>query len=595
MRKTKILAITPYEGMGELLAGAARERTDVDLTIRTGNLAEGLKIAQTMALYENYDAIISRGGTAELIRKNLSIPVTEVPLSVYDILRSIKTAENSGEKFAITGFGGITENAKILCDLLQLPATIITFRSQAEVLPEMLELKKRQFTFVICDQISFMTARKIGLNAIVVPSGSESIRTALDDAVRSVTSMTQLNRQLELFKAALLNTEEITLLYNSGKTMIFSSLLGDPFETQIDSEIHASLSGLLDGGDLSVDWKIGGRQVRIHAHALTVSGERFTMLRVLQKNTLFSGEKNPVSVFNESLEPPSPDSGQANSANLIGSTHMLLEKYAPSSLPVLISGEKGTGKERAAHLLYRLGPYSARPYYVIDCSMLSDREVDILLNHDASPFAEINITIHLKEISALKEAQFLKLYAYIKDSELCKRNRMIFSILSSDTRAGKYQSCLADQMSCLLLAMTPLRERTNDISGMAAIYLNQLNAQIGKQIIGFQPDAFDLIRSYSWPNNLDQFRRVIKELAVITNTSYISSDDTAFILEQENKQYPPKKAGPGSPAINLKQPLEKITFEIINLVLAEENMNRERTANRLGISRSTLWRILKNQ
>ncbi len=536
MRKVKILAITPYEGMGELLANAARERTDLDLTIRTGNLEEGLKIAQSMTLYDNYDAVISRGGTAELIRKNLSVPVTEVPLSVYDILRSIKTAENSGEKFAITGFGGITESAKILCDLLQLPATIITFRNQTEVLPEMLELKRRQFTFVICDQISFITARKIGINAIVVPSGSESIRTALDDAVRSVTSMTQLNKQLELFRAALLNTEGITLLYNSGKNLLFSSLLGDPFETQIDNEIHASLSGLLDGGDLSIDRKIGDRQVAIHARALSVSGERFTMLRVIEKNTIFPEKKNPISIFNESLEQPGAGSEQANSANLIGSTHILLEKYAPSSLPVLISGEKGTGKEKAAHLLYRLGPYSNRPYYVVNCSMLNDRELYMLLNHDASPFAEMNITIHLKEINALKEAQFLKLCTYIKDSDLFKRNRMIFSILSSDTHARKYQNYLSNQMSCLLLAMTPLRERTNDISGMAAIYLNQLNTQIGKQIIGFQPDAFELIKSYSWPNNLDQFRRVIKELAVITNTSYISSGDVNFVLEQEKKQ-----------------------------------------------------------
>lgn len=595
MKKIKILAITPYKGMAELLTIAAKERTDVELTIQAGDLTEGLRIAQTMTLYENYDAVISRGGTAELIRKNLSIPVIEVPLSVYDILRSIKTAENSGEKFAITGFSGITENAKILCDLLQLNTTIITFRNQSEVLPELLELKKRQFTFVICDQISFTTAQEIGLNSIVVPSGIESIRAALDDAVKSVWSITRFNRQLELFKSVLLNIDGITLLYDSDGKLIFSSLMGAPFEILIDREVHSSLHDLLNSHGISVDRKIGDRQVKISTYTLTISEELFTLLRILEKNTIFSEDKNPISIFNRTPEQTESDFSRANSANLIGNTHILLEKYAPSSLPVLISGEKGTGKEKAAYLLYRLGPYRTKPYYVIDCSMLNSRELSTLLNNDTSPFAEINATIHIKEVNALSETQFMKLCTYIEDSRLFKRNRVIFSIVSTDSNSKKFRDHLINQMSCLLLAITPLRERYGDMAGMAAIYLNQLNAQLGKQIIGFQPDALEIIKSYSWPNNLDQFRRVIKQLTIITNTSYISAGDVSSVIEQEHKQYPQVKSEASAPAINLNQPLDKITSDIIRLVLAEENMNREKTARRLGISRSTLWRTLKNQ
>lgn len=154
--------------------------------------------------------------------------------------------------------------------------------------------------------------------------------------------------------------------------------------------------------------------------------------------------------------------------------------------------------------------------------MLNDKKLNTILNNEASPLAEMNVTIHIKEISSLSETQFEKLCTYIEDSNLFKRNRIIFSIVSSDINAKKLQSHLTNQFSCLLLAIAPLRDRTNDMSGITTIYLNQLNAQMGKQIIGFQPDALELIKGYSWPNNLDQFRRVIKELAVITNTSYNS-------------------------------------------------------------------------
>ena len=88
---------------------------------------------------------------------------------------------------------------------------------------------------------------------------------------------------------------------------------------------------------------------------------------------------------------------------------------------------------------------------------------------------------------------------------------------------------------------------------------------------------------------------MIKELSVITNTSYISAQDVASVLEQENLQFSPKEFVSSTPALDLDQPLDKITRDIINIVLVKEGMNRENTAKHLGISRSTLWRILKNQ
>ncbi len=594
MKKTKILAIAPYKGMAELLAANAKDRDDIDLTIEYGNLAEGLQIAKAMTFYKNFDAIISRGGTAELIRKELSIPVIDVPLSVYDILRSIKTAESYGEKFAITGFSGITENAKILCDLLQLNITIITFRDESEVLPELLELKERQFTFVICDQISFMTAQEIGLNSIVVPSGNESIRTALDDAVRSVQSIRKANKLSSLFKTALLNIDGTTLIYDSTGELLFSSLMGTPFESLLKTEIQDNLPDLLNSNHISVERKIDNKLVKITTSSLHIEEDTFTVFRILEKTSCFEDAKNPITVFNEFLEHENPDFSKANSANLIGNTHMLLEKYAPSALPVLIVGEKGTGKAKAAQLIYRLGPYHTRPYYVIDCSLLNDKKLNVLLESDSSPLAEANTTIHLKEINYLNDTQFLKLYSYIKDSNLCKRNRVIFSSVSEEGNT-RFQNRLANELSCLLLPIAPLRERTNDISGIATIYLSQLNVQLGKQIIGFHPDALELIKKYHWPNNLDQFRRVIKELSVITNTSYISAQDVTSVLEQENLQFSPKELVSSTPALDLDQPLDKITRDIINIVLVKEGMNRENTAKHLGISRSTLWRILKNQ
>ena len=129
MQKIKILAVAPYEGMADTIAILASQRDDIELTAQTGDLNTGKKIAMELA-HKNYDVIISRGGTAELIRSTVDLPVVDISISGYDILRTIKLAQNYSGKFVIAGFSGITSYARVLCDLLQYDIDIITFSSE---------------------------------------------------------------------------------------------------------------------------------------------------------------------------------------------------------------------------------------------------------------------------------------------------------------------------------------------------------------------------------------------------------------------------------------------------------------------------------
>ena len=118
MEKTKILGIAPYEGILTLMKQVSEKRDDIELTAYVGDLKKGLDITSKYTV-NDFDVIVSRGGTAELIQETSSIPVVEIQLSVYDILRSIKLAQNINNKYAIVGFPSITKNAHFLCDILR--------------------------------------------------------------------------------------------------------------------------------------------------------------------------------------------------------------------------------------------------------------------------------------------------------------------------------------------------------------------------------------------------------------------------------------------------------------------------------------------
>lgn len=170
MQKTKILAVAPYEGMADILTDIAQSRDDIALTVQTGDLFTGRDIAMQLA-HKNYDVIISRGGTAELIQSAVELPVIDISISVYDILLSIKLAESYNGKFVIAGFPGITANAHLLCDLLQYDIDIITFKDSVDAVNRLKEAKENGCTLVLCDVTGARAAKDIGLNYNLVTSG----------------------------------------------------------------------------------------------------------------------------------------------------------------------------------------------------------------------------------------------------------------------------------------------------------------------------------------------------------------------------------------------------------------------------------------
>ena len=130
--KPRILAIAPYEGLRKVMEKVAIAKTDMDITVEMGDLEIGLAIAKKGA--GEYDAVVSRGGTAILIAKETDMPVIEIPLSSSDLLYSIKLAQGYNEKMAIAGYTNITVPAKELCDVLGYNIDIFTIDNRISAL-----------------------------------------------------------------------------------------------------------------------------------------------------------------------------------------------------------------------------------------------------------------------------------------------------------------------------------------------------------------------------------------------------------------------------------------------------------------------------
>ena len=152
-----------------------------------------------------------------------------------------------------------------------------------------------------------------------------------------------------------------------------------------------------------------------------------------------------------------------------------------------------------------------------------------------------------------------------------------------------------NQFPCITFALEPLREHAKDIPMAISLYLNRVNEEIGKELIGCEPEAMDLLQNYFWPYNYRQLKRVVRELSLMTTTPYIKSEEVIKVLGKERREKKPSRQAIG---VELKdgnhlKTLEQLTKEIISYALQENGGNQSATAKQLGISRSTLWRYLK--
>lgn len=590
LNRINLLAISPYEGLSEILKNCSSKRNDLDLTIEIGDLNIALEITKEKIAKENYDAIISRGGTADLLRDNINLPVIEISISVYDVLRAIKMAESYHSSVAIAAFSSITEAAGTLCDLLNYDIKIVTFDSEEDVYPNLLNLRRDGYDLVLTDMIGSIVAEELDMNRILITSGFESVESSVDKAVQLVQSLSMVTMKKELFKRTILSdTDSIVILEEDG-SIWFSSILKDELRNEITQLIHGNLN-LLQKKKTTLEKIIAEYIVTFTNDLITYDDKVFTVVRIKSKK-MKENQLDAYTIYNLSEEGMNSTISETNIANSIGKVREQLHKFSPTRYPLIIVGEIGTGKDNAASFIYKNGPYKENPFYTVDCTNIKATQWDALISDDESPFYNLDTTIHFKEVNNLENKQIEQLISLIENTNLANRNKLIFSVLNQNYQTNcEVIDHLIYAIDSLQITLNPLRERKEDISSIITLYINRLNIELGKQIIGLRPDALELIEAFSWPHNLNQLYRVIKELAILEE-SFISKDSVEYVLSKERSSTDFSKDNIGV-GINLNQSFDDIRYDIIQKVLIEEDQNKEKTAQRLEISRSTLWRILK--
>jgi transcriptional activator for dhaKLM operon len=285
---------------------------------------------------------------------------------------------------------------------------------------------------------------------------------------------------------------------------------------------------------------------------------------------------------------------------------------ANSLAPVLLQGEAGVGKELFAHAVHNAGTRAEGPFVVLNCAAVPRTLLmGELLGFEGGQASRTEGrpgrlelaqggTLLIEEIGALTVEAQTSLLRVLETQNLIRiGGRRVVPVdarivatssvdLEREVAEGRFRAELSYRLSVLLISIPPLRARGDDVLLLLDQVLTAMNRRMGKQVL-FAPDALAALRAYPWPGNVRELEATLERLLHMTEKSVLTLADLPPVIAQAL----PSGGMPAAPMPRLYDRHAAAEREAIMRAGRESAGHLGHAAERLGISRATLWRKMK--
>ena len=620
----RICLLAPYKDFLE------QEENDKFLVKKYANLTEALKVAKN---FQNNDGeiIITRGGTAKIIREDTSLTVIEVEISSVEILKTLKKIGRTNIPLGIVGY----KNAVYKCSYL---ANIVGFTETYEVIfdeeqnydkylntLEELIYEKKVKTF-IGDTVLLNTLEKKSyyIDFYLIKSEYSSVHKAFEEA-KKMLEFKENEKMKNRYLTAILNNTDCGMIYTDyeGKIGHYNLMGNKLFNDKV--YINNSIFDLIHEIDKNFIFKLKNevKNILIDTKIEKVSMDITPVQQSENKNSFLftfrrfknieeSANSLRKSLVNLEFSAKHTWKDIVTCDKNFEEIKKIARHYAGTENTILITGESGTGKELFAQSIHNGSKRKNEPFVAFNCANISENLIESeLFGYEEGAFTGARRrgkkglfelahkgTIFLDEISEIPyhlQNKFLRVLQekcfrrvggeetiYVDVRVVAATNKNL-SLLCDE---GKFRTDLFYRLNVLEIETIPLRKRKEDIFIIGKHILE-------KELLGlnlFEAERFtnilEKLSEYPFPGNVRELENIVKRVVVLKINLKLSDDKILSLL-------PLGKIEKKNEFLNMT--LREIERKIITEVLEEEDNNKTKTAIRLGIDRGTLNRILKEK
>ncbi len=318
-------------------------------------------------------------------------------------------------------------------------------------------------------------------------------------------------------------------------------------------------------------------------------------------------QEEEIRALKDRIGPRAQYSGMVGKDPRMQMVYKLIDDVAPTDATVLIQGESGTGKELVARAIHDQSPRAGKPFVVVNCSAYPTTLLESeLFGHEKGAFTGAlrrktgrferadGGTVFLDEIGEISAESQLKLLRILQshsferlgsEQTISIDTRILAATnrdLMQEVQDGNFREDLYYRLNVIPINLPPLKKRINDIPLLAQHFLEQFAVEQRKQVADFSSEAMHMLLDYHWPGNVRELENTIEHAVVLAKHKNITVADLPMTIVREKISVLPAR-----------QSIEANEVQLIRDVLDECSWNKTAAADKLGISRSTLYEKIK--
>lgn len=617
--------IAPYSKFKEEVENIAK-KLNIPIVAEVGALKSGLRKAKNMIKTDKVKVIIARASTANYLREQLDIPIIKIEITNFDVIKTLKSTNTFESPVVLLNH--LTDQDRVdietIRDIMNIQVHVKHFENERDIIQHLdaLASQNRLQSVVGTAECVVATAGKKGMQSLVVYTQEESITEALhraNEAMENLLKEEIKQRHLETiishaFDGVISTNQEGYITVCNDVAANYIGVFENEIIGRYYKNIHIPLLKKLFGDGQNVTKHIvnnGSQRFVLNRNHLAEESYVITFQEV---ETLVESDSNIRSkLYNRGFIAKYQFEDIIHKSKEMKQTVSLAKAYAKSEGNILIYGESGTGKELFAQSIHNECFRSKGPFVAINCAALPENLLESeLFGYDEGAFTGAKKggkpglfemahkgTIFLDEIGEVSLSLQARLLRVLQEKEVMRIGgekiipidvRVVAATnknLMESVENQKFREDLYYRLNILSIHIPPLRKRVKDIE----LLIDALLLKHGGQSEFITEEMREDFKKYSWPGNIRELENVIER--IITIKQHLREEVPLTMIEHALQ---PKLVEEGAldDYIRVKVgSLQEMETEIYEQLLNKYDGNRTFVANKLGISRTTLWKKVK--